>query len=432
MSSNRRGFGTPGADCQLPGVYGMLEQMYQGDDDDVAEFGLRDGQSIVSQLEAEFGSLESLSEEEIYGLFEKLRAKWKIRRISKLLGKIKMLRERGRQDKAKKRALRLAKVVNKLKGIDPSYEPTDEVLAYMAWANGDIDDPDEYKKESEQPATGAGIFSQARAYNTVAPTAMMPGVRPYPVAPPLMQGSYQQPYLPPPPMRGRGGRGPAPGAQYMSPMRPTMLPVGRTQFRTPRPSFGGLLGIGSFEAPMRGGMGITAEDLYDDVDAIATFGGLSRLGLFDEEAYGGIQRADLFGGLDDESLDEEEYGDVDGPILTEEELYGAIHRTDLFGGLDDEEYGGAFTALRRSLDRRIAAAKSSYERARLKGDIKGMEHAKSIYDRLVADKARAESMPTLHSTFTSSDGVEGELPPDDEDVSGPSGLGGWLNPFAAS
>ena len=273
-----KGFGTPGLDCPIPAEYGALRSFSLSEEE---EYGALRSRSL-SEEEA-YGALssESLLAEEAYGamaahaagelgddeygvILAGLRSSIKQKKIDRIIGKLEELLRQEKMDKARKKAEKLAKAVAKMEILDPDYSPDEKVQAWLAFADGSIDDPRDYGAAAT--AGTGGLFDTARAIQSgtvVAPSLTYAPVR---------RRSY---YHTPPPPRPR-------------PSRPTRRRPG-----TPR--------MAKTHGP-RPGMKARALDRYGQAYiGAASFSSvgntdypIDRVDLI-EESYGGvIDRADLF------------------------------------------------------------------------------------------------------------------------------------------
>jgi hypothetical protein len=96
-----------------------------------------------------------------FGLFEKLRAKQKEKKIATLLGKLKELYEKGRLDKCKKHAEKLAEAVEKMAKLDEGWEPDEETQAWVAFGKGEISDPNDFFDDGDGVDMRGEVVSDA-------------------------------------------------------------------------------------------------------------------------------------------------------------------------------------------------------------------------------------------------------------------------------
>ena len=241
----------------MPDIYGAPPPRIGPDD----EFGALDHDLSDNELYAycqeRFGGVHGMSEAEVYGLFEKLRARLKKRRISKILGKLKTLFDKGRVDKARKKAKRLEKVIRKLQSLEPDYVPDEEEEAWMAFGRGEIDDPEDYRAGGAASGNGIDIFTP-QPPSTVVATAV-------PTARVVQRGMM--------PRRPVGAPAPSPRLmprRRMMPQRrfaPKPGPGGRLAGRG-RAAPAGRMAPGGRLAGRFGAMGPDYEDLLDEYGAV--------------------------------------------------------------------------------------------------------------------------------------------------------------------
>lgn len=172
-----KGFGTPGIDCPVQ-QYGaasacMMGQRYgsaygpiESDEEDEEMYGQSDiYDSPLS--EPEIDELDEIDEIDEYGLFEKLRTKWKKKHVERLVGRIQKVYDKGKEEKARKLAGRMARVIARLKNLDPDWETSNEIEAMLAFGRGEADTPYETAEKEEDAAPGrGGIFARRSTYES--------------------------------------------------------------------------------------------------------------------------------------------------------------------------------------------------------------------------------------------------------------------------